>query len=69
MGDPTDPERSPRAWTTRPGVQRACGLCGEQFALPWASAKYCSPACRGKAEEARRHRRTRPTPPKGKGEG
>ena len=57
MGDPTGPERSPRAWTTRPGVQRACGLCGEQFALPWASAKYCSPACRGQADEARRQRK------------
>ena len=57
MGDRPDPERSPRVWTTRPGLQRACGLCGEQFVLPWASAKYCSLVCRGKAEEARRQRK------------
>ena len=61
MSDHPDAERSPRAWTFRPDVQRACGLCGEPFALPWASARYCSQECRGKAEEARRKQ---PAPPK-----
>ena len=53
MTDRPDPERSPRAWTARPGVQRACARCGEQFALPWTSAKYCSPACRAQVTAER----------------
>ena len=65
MTDRPDPERSPRAWTSRPGVRRACGQCGEQFALPWASARYCSATCREQAEAGRRHRRKPSEPSKG----
>ena len=60
----TDPERSPGAWLARPGVQRACGHCGEWFVPPVPSAKYCTTVCRANAGLARRADRKRPTPPR-----
>ncbi len=64
MTDRTDPERSPRAWLKRPKSARPCARCGELFALPVPSARYCSPTCREEAEAERQAVRRRPAPPK-----
>ena len=57
MTDRTDPARHPRAWLHRPRARRACARCGEAFALPVPSARYCSPACREAVEAERRLRK------------
>jgi predicted nucleic acid-binding Zn ribbon protein len=57
MSGRIDPERQPRAWLSRPAVQRACGQCGAPLLLPTSSARYCSPACREIVGEARRLRK------------
>ena len=41
---------------------KACAFCGEMFRAWTPAKKYCSPACRLKAVEARRAARARPAP-------
>ncbi len=67
MSDVADAKRSPRTWVARPTAQRACGHCGKPFVPSVPSMKYCSSTCRVEVEEARRQRRTRPTPLKEEG--
>ncbi len=57
MTDHSDSERSPATWLARPTARRGCVLCGVPFVPPWPSTRYCSPECRGIAEEARRVRK------------
>ncbi len=47
--------------------ERACAFCGEAFRTAEPTKKYCSPMCRGKADEARAHRRKQPAPSREEG--
>ena len=52
-------EEQERRLSTAP---RPCATCGEQFRPPWPTTRFCSFACRRKAERARLHRRKRGEP-------
>ncbi len=49
----------PKPWA----IPWPCAHCGQQFQPTWPTTKFCSFACRRKAEQARLHRRKQPEPP------
>ena len=44
--------------------ERRCTFCGEAFRTPEPMKRYCSAACRGKADEERQYRRKHGGPSK-----
>lgn len=46
-----------RRWQAKNTTSAICPVCGQTFVLCSAAQRYCSPACRCKAQEQRKTRR------------
>ncbi len=50
-------EKPIRRWQAKNTTSVLCPVCGQTFVMCSAAQRYCSPACRCKAQERRRARR------------